>query len=63
MLKNYFAQIPLLALDFSKLLHGFVKIDTWNCQNQYMDFSKLLNTFGKVVLCIFRPLPKKQAEV
>ena len=37
-------------LDFSKLLHEFVKIDTWICHpNWYMDLSKLLHGYFKVV--------------
>ena len=31
-----------------KLLHGFVKIDTWISLSCYMDFSKLLHGFFKV---------------
>ena len=34
-------------MDFSKLLHGFVKIVTWICQNCHMDYSKLLPEFVK----------------
>ena len=39
-------------MDFSKLLQGFFKIDTWI-------FLKLLNGFFKVVLRFPRPLPNK----
>ena len=48
-------------MDFSKLLHGFVKIDTGICQNLNTFFAKLLNGFVKVV-CIPRPLPKKAKD-
>ena len=48
-------------MDFSKLLHGFVKIDTGICLNLYTVFAKLLNGFVKV-LCIPRPLPKNKAR-
>ena len=48
-------------MDFSKLLHGFVKIDTRICLNLYTVFAKLLNGFVKV-LCIPRPLPKNKAR-
>ena len=45
-------------MDFSKLVHGFVKVAA--C----MDMSKLLHGFVKVVLCISRPFAKQnQAEV
>ena len=39
-------------MDFSKLLHGFLK----SC---YMDLLKLLHRLVKIVLCISRPLPNK----
>ena len=42
-------------MNFSKLLHGFVKID----KNCYMDLFNLSTGFVKVVLCIPRPLPNK----
>ena len=32
-------------MDFSKLLHGFVKIDTWISLSCYMDLSKLMHGF------------------
>ena len=35
---------------FSKLVHGFVKIDTWISPSYYMDLSKLLNGFVKVAM-------------
>ena len=50
-------------MDFSKLLYGFVKIDTWSSLSFsmylsiFMDFFQLLNGFAKVVLCASRPLP------
>ena len=44
---------------FTKLLYGFVKIDTWISLNCYLHLSKLLYGFVKSVLCIFRPLPNK----
>ena len=55
---------------FPKLLHGFVKIDTWISLSCYMDLSKLLHGFVKVVtwICLscsmyFLPFAKKnQAE-
>ena len=43
----------------SKMIHGFLKVITWFCQNWFMDFSKLLYGFSKVVLCVSRPLPNK----
>ena len=51
-------------MDYSKLLHGLVKIDTQISLNFYMDLSnmdlfKLLLGFVKVVLYIFRALPFK----
>ena len=49
-----------------KLLHRFVKIDTWislscymDCKNCCMDLSKLSHGFIKVVLYISCPLPNK----
>ena len=39
--------------DFSKLLHGFVKIYTWISQSCYMDLSKFLYGFLKVVTWIY----------
>ena len=48
---------------FSKLLHGFVKIDTWMYRSCYMNLLKLLRGFVKVALCISCPLPKTQVEV
>ena len=46
------------------LLHGFVKIDTWICQDFYMDLLNLLHGFVKVVLCISCPFAKQnQTEV
>ena len=30
------------------VLNGFVKIDTWTCQNWYRDFSKLLHGFADI---------------
>ena len=50
--------------NFSKLLHGFVKIYTWislgcNIHFPNMDLSKLLHGFVKVVLCISLPFPNK----
>ena len=53
-------------MDFSKLLHGFVKIDKCMSLSFYMDLSKflhgfvkLLHEFVKVVSSISRPLPNK----
>ena len=60
-------------MDFSKLLYVFVKIDirksnllhgylknyTWISQSFYMDLSKLLHGFIKVVPCVSCPLPNK----
>ena len=46
-------------MDFSKFLHGFVKIDTGISLSCYLDLSKLLQGFVKVVLCISRLLPNK----
>ena len=49
-------------MDFSKLLHGFAKIDaliylrTWICRSCYMDLLKFLHKF---CLCISRTLPIK----
>ena len=40
-------------MDFFKLLHGFVKIDTWICLSCYVDLSKLLNVFVNFVTQIF----------
>ena len=37
-------------MNFSKLLHGIVRIDT---------LLKVLHGLVKIVLCIFRPLPNK----
>ena len=48
-----------LYMDFSKFLHGFVKIDTGISLSCYLDLSKLLQGFVKVVLCISRLLPNK----
>ena len=42
-------------MNFSKLLHWFVKID----KSCYMDLYKLSHWCVKVVLCIPRPLPNK----
>ena len=36
-------------MDFSKLLHGYVKIYTWISLTCYLDLSKLLHAFVKVV--------------
>ena len=54
--------------NFSKLLSGFVKINTWIylsykwiCQNLYMDFSKLLHGCVKIVFIYFAD--QNQAEV
>ena len=41
-------------MDFFKLLHGFVKIDTWISLSCYVDLSKLLNVFVNFVTQIFR---------
>ena len=57
-------------MDFSKLLHGFVKIDKCMSLSFYMDLSKLLHGFVKVVTWIcqscfmyFSPFAKQnQAE-
>ena len=48
-------------MDFPKLLHGFVKIDTRIALSFYMDLSKLLHEFVKVNLgiSISCPLPNK----
>ena len=53
-------------MDFSKLLHGLVKIETLISLSCYLDLSKLLHVFLKVLhgfvkifLCISRPLPNK----
>ena len=46
-------------MDFSKLLHEFVKIDEGISLNYYLDLLKLLCGFAKVVLCIYHPLPNK----
>ena len=46
-------------MDFSKLLHGFVKIDIWIFLSCYMDLSKLLLGFVKVAISISNPLPNK----
>ena len=40
------------------MLDGFVKTDTWISPSCFMDMLKLLQGFVKVVLCIFRPLPR-----
>ena len=40
----------LFKFDWLKLLHGFVKIDTWISLNCYMDSSKLLHWFIKVIM-------------
>ena len=32
-------------MDFSKLLYGFVKIDTWMSQSCYMNLSRFLHMF------------------
>ena len=57
-------------MDFSELLHGFVKIDTWISKSYYMEFVefdtwislscyrdllKLLHGFR----CFYRPSPNK----
>ena len=70
--------VKLDLLDLSKLLHGFVKIDTWIslsvtwiCQGCRMDLSKMLHGFIKVVTCICQSCSlyflsfgkKKEAEV
>ena len=44
-------------MGFSMLLHGFVRIDTWNSLGCYMDLSKLLHGF--VCPSISRPFPIK----
>ena len=46
-------------MDFSKLLDGFVKIDTWISFGCYRDLLKLIRVLVKVVLCISQPLPIK----
>ena len=53
-------------MGFSKLLNGYVKVETWISLSSYMDlsklihgFSELLHGFVKVGLCISRPLPNK----
>ena len=46
-------------MDFSDLLPWFVKIDTGISLSCYLDLSKLLQGFVKVVLCISRLLPNK----
>ena len=40
-------------MDFSELLHGFVKIDTWICLSYYVDLSKLFYIF--LPLCQTKP--------
>ena len=44
-------------MEFSKLWHGFVKIDTWISLSYYLDFLKMIYGFVKVFLFISRPLP------
>ena len=39
-------------MDFSKLLHGFVKINKWISRSCYVDLSKLINGFLQVVTWI-----------
>lgn len=53
-------------MDFSKSLHGSVKIDTWislccyrDLPKLFMDFLKLLRGFGKVFFSISCSLPNK----
>ena len=62
----YFVVCQNWFLDFSKLLHEFVKIDKEISLSCYVDFSKWLHGIFKVVtwicqffLCISRPLPNK----
>ena len=43
----------------SKLLHGYLKNYTWISQSCYMDLSKFLYGFIKVVPCVSCPLPNK----
>ena len=58
-------------MNFSKLLRGFGKIDTWISQSCYIDLSKLPKGFAYVVTWIcqkcsmyFSPFaPQKKAEV
>ena len=35
-------------MDFSKLLHGSVRIDAWISLSCYIDMSKMLNVFVEV---------------
>ena len=51
-------------MDLSLLIDGvatsnMLKVVTWIFQNCFMDLSKLLHGFVKVVSCISRPLPSK----
>ena len=46
-------------MDFSKLFYGFVKIDTWIFLSCFIDLSKFIHGFVKVVLCISCPLTDK----
>ena len=39
-------------MDFSELLHGFLKIDTWISLTCHMDLSKLMHGFLKFVIWI-----------
>ena len=54
-------------MDFSKLLHGFVKIDIWISLSCYMNLSKLIHIFTwicQICFMYFWPFAKqKQAEV
>ena len=43
-------------MEFSKLWHGFVKIDTWISLSYYLEFLKMIYGFVKVFLFISRPL-------
>ena len=46
-------------MDWSKLIHGFLKNFTWTLQSFCKDLLKLLRGFAKDILCISRPLPNK----
>ena len=46
---------------FSKLFHGFVKIDKCISLCYYMDVSKLIHGFLYIVIWISRSLPNKQS--
>ena len=52
-----------IALDLSKLLHGFYKVVAWVCQRCHKYLFKLLNLFVKLLHAYLASDKQNQAEV